>query len=69
MNVNQSYSRPECQRVRDLSMEPDILVRGEEPHHFGSHNSDDIPKHGYQDQETIICQDKPYLKNGGFVSA
>ena len=35
---------PEGHRVRDLTMEPDVLVRGEEGCHTRADNADDVPE-------------------------
>ncbi len=50
--------RPESQRVCDLSMEPDVLVGREEPHHLGADNTDDVAQHGNKDHETVIAKDE-----------
>lgn len=44
---------PKRHGIRNLSMEPDILVRGEEPCKFGANNTDDITEHGDQKQASI----------------
>lgn len=40
---------PKCHGIRDLTVEPDILVRGEEPGELGPNDTDDVAQHGDQD--------------------
>ena len=49
---------PESHGVRDLSVEPDVLVGGEEPSETGADDTDDVPQHGHKDHGTIECEDK-----------
>jgi hypothetical protein len=44
---------PKCHRVCDLSMEPDVLVGGEEPRELGTNNANDIAQHGNQEQSSV----------------
>jgi hypothetical protein len=49
---------PKGHRVRDLSVEPDILVRREQPSQFGANDTNDVSQHGYEDKGTIEGQDE-----------
>ena len=40
---------PERQCVRNLPVEPDVFVRGEQPGKFGPDDTDDVTQHGKQD--------------------
>ena len=53
--------RPESQRVCDLSVEPDVLVGREEPHHLGADNTDDVAQHGNEDHETVVAKDETWF--------
>ena len=44
---------PESHRVGDLSMEPNVLVGGEEPGNLGTDDADDVAQHGEEDKATI----------------
>lgn len=47
---------PECHRIRDLSVEPDVLVRGEEPGEPGTNDTDNVTQHRHQNHPTIEGQ-------------
>jgi hypothetical protein len=47
---------PEGQLVRDLTVEPDVLVGGEQPSELRADDTDDVPEHGHQDEATIEGQ-------------
>jgi len=49
---------PESHGVGDLTMEPDVLIGGEQPSQLGSYDLDDITQHGYEDHKPIECEDK-----------
>lgn len=49
---------PECHGVCHLSVEPDVLVGGEQKGQFGSNNSDDIAQHGYKNHASVEREDK-----------
>jgi hypothetical protein len=49
---------PERQRVSHLSVEPDVLVRWEEPHHPGTNHANDVPQHGDEDHESVVCENQ-----------
>jgi hypothetical protein len=38
---------PEGQLVRDLTVEPDVLVGGEQPSELRADDTDDVPEHGH----------------------
>lgn len=42
------HGGPERQCVRDLPVEPDVLVRGEQPGELGPDDTDDVTQHGEQ---------------------
>ena len=44
---------PECHRIRHLSVEPDVLVRGEQPCKLGSNDTDYVSQHGDEDHASI----------------
>ena len=48
--------RPECHGICDLTVEPDIFVRGEEPGKLGPNYTQDIAQHREQDEATVQCQ-------------
>ena len=50
--------RPKCHRIRYLSVEPDVLVGGEEPGDAGANDADDVAQHGDEDQATIEGKDE-----------
>jgi hypothetical protein len=37
-------------------VEPDVLVGGEKPGHFGADDFDDIAQHGDEDKATVECE-------------
>ena len=43
------HGGPERECVRNLSVEPDVLVRGEQPGELGPDDTDDVTQHGEQD--------------------
>lgn len=49
---------PEGHRVRNLSVEPDVFVRGEKPGQFWANDSNDIAKHRDQNQATVEREDE-----------
>jgi hypothetical protein len=49
---------PESHRVRDLSVEPDVLVRGEGPRQFGTDDADDIAQHRQEDEAAVKRKDE-----------
>lgn len=49
---------PESHRVRDLTMEPNVLICGEEPSHVRANDPDNVPEHGDEDEEAIETQDE-----------
>jgi len=49
---------PECHGVGDLSVEPDVLVGGEEPCYFGTDDLDDVAEHGNKDETTVKGEDQ-----------
>lgn len=48
--------RPECHRVGDLSVEPDVLVGGEKPCDFRTDDLDDIAQHGDENETSVKCE-------------
>ena len=52
------YHRPERHRIRDLTVEPDVLVGGEEPGDAGANDKNDVAQHGDEDQATIEGKDE-----------
>jgi len=64
-NINEVYvvcsgmnHCPEGHRVCDLTVEPDILIGGEEPSQVRTNNPNDVAKHWKEDKTTIVCEDK-----------
>ena len=49
---------PESHRVGDLTVEPDVLVGGEEPGDAGANDTNDVAQHGDEDQATIEGKDE-----------
>lgn len=49
---------PKGHRVRDLPVEPDILIGGEEPSEFGADETDDVAQHGHQDESSVEGENK-----------
>ena len=49
---------PERHRVGHLSVEPDVLVGGEEPGNAGADNTDNVAQHRDENQATIECKDQ-----------
>lgn len=49
---------PEGHRVRDLTVEPDVLVGGEEPCELGADNTNDVAQHGHEDETAIEGEDE-----------
>ena len=49
---------PEGKRVGDLTVEPDVLVGGEEPGDAGANDTNDVAQHGDEDEATIERQDE-----------
>lgn len=49
---------PESHGVGDLSVEPDVLVSGEEPLHSGTDDTEDVAEHGNKDKATIVCENE-----------
>lgn len=49
---------PESHRVCDLTVEPDVLISGEEPSQARPNNADDVAEHREEDQTTIEGQDE-----------
>ena len=50
---------PESHGVRDLSVEPDVLVGGEKPGHAGADNTDDVSQHGNENKASIEGKNEP----------
>lgn len=48
--------RPECHGICDLTVEPDIFVRREEPGELGSNDAQNVAQHREQDESTVQCQ-------------
>ena len=49
---------PEGHRVRDLTVEPDVLIGREQPCELGADDADDVPQHRDEDEATIERQDE-----------
>lgn len=49
---------PESHGISDLSMEPDVLVCREEPHHLRADNADDVAKHRDEDHAAVVGENK-----------
>ena len=49
---------PECHRVGDLTVEPDVFVGGEEPGELGTDDTDDVAQHGEQNEAAIEGEDE-----------
>ena len=49
---------PERHGVGDLAMEPDVLVRGEKPSEARTDDTDDIAKHGEEDEASVVGKDQ-----------
>lgn len=52
------YHGPESHGVCDLSVEPNVLVCGEEPCQARADDTDNIPEHGHEDESAIERKDK-----------
>lgn len=50
---------PEGHRIGHLSVEPDILVRWEQPLKFGADKSQDVAEHGQQDKTAVKRKYEP----------
>ena len=50
---------PESHGVRDLSVEPDVLVGGEKPCHAGADNTDDVSQHGDENEAPVKGKNEP----------
>lgn len=44
---------PKCKGISHLAMEPNVLVGGEQPSHLWTNDTEDIPQHGDQNEESI----------------
>lgn len=44
---------PECHRISDLTMEPNVFVGGEQPGQLGTDEADNVSQHGDEDEEAI----------------
>lgn len=49
---------PERHGIGHLSMEPDVLVRGEQPSELGTDDADDVAEHGEEDKATIVSENE-----------
>jgi hypothetical protein len=49
---------PERHGISDLSVEPNVLIGGEEPSEFGTNDTDDISQHWEQDETSIEREDQ-----------
>ena len=52
------HHRPKGHRVRDLTVEPDVLIGREQPCELGADDADDVPQHRDEDEATIERQDE-----------
>ena len=52
------HHRPECHGIRDLTVEPDVLVGREQPCKAWSDHADDIAQHGNEDEASIKREHK-----------
>ena len=49
---------PECHGISDLTMEPDVFIRREEPGELGTNDTDHVAKHRDQDKTTIESENE-----------
>ena len=49
---------PESDRVRDLTVEPDVLVGGESPGETRADDANDVAQHGHEDKGAIEGEDE-----------
>lgn len=52
------YHGPEGHGVRDLSMEPDIFIGREQPSELGTDDTDDVAKHGKENETSVVGENK-----------
>jgi hypothetical protein len=55
---------PESHRIGDLTVEPDILVGGEKPSHMRADDTDNVSKHGHENEHAIEAQDETSSTGG-----
>jgi hypothetical protein len=56
--------RPERHLVGDLPVEPDVLVRREQPGELGPDHADDVTEHGHEDHAAIESEHKTRSTGG-----
>ena len=52
------HHSPEGHGVRDLPVEPDILIRGEEPGKSGANDTDNIAQHRHENHAAVEGQNQ-----------
>jgi hypothetical protein len=55
---------PKGHRVGDLTVEPDVLIGGEEPGEPWSEYANEVPQHWEEDEAAIESEDEPRTSRG-----